>query len=247
MKIIGHRGAMGDYPQNTLESFKAAIEAGFDMIECDVQLLPEGKVIVFHDQDLTLVTGNQDHSSVKNFTYENLKKINVHDNKGEDSKTYQIPLLKDVLNLVIKRHIKINIELKGIGTALPTARIIEKYLKKGCQINDFIVSSFLHDELAKFKRTSSKINIALLVDSNQWEKEFIYDDRLIVKKAISMKAVAINPSIKFVNKNMVNKAHKAGLGVNVWTVDTPKELNRMHQMGVDGVFVNYLTLANPKR
>jgi glycerophosphoryl diester phosphodiesterase len=241
---IGHRGLMGTYPQNTLESFKAAIEAGLKMIEFDVTASKDGKLVIFHDDNVENITGGQFYGPINSFAFEELRKMNVHDNKGEEDKYYQIPTLHEVLDLVdsSRPQLRVNIELKGANTAEPTAKIVKEYLDKGWKNSDFIISSFRHDELTKFNQLQPSIEIAMLFDKNQWKTKFEQNSKLAINKALAIKAVAVNPGIDFVSEELVNTAHKAKLKVNVWTINNNKEFAFVRDLNVDGVFVNYLDL-----
>lgn len=55
--IVGHRGAAGRLPENTLRAFQFAIEAGADVVECDVRRTKDGKLILLHDKDFKRVAG----------------------------------------------------------------------------------------------------------------------------------------------------------------------------------------------
>lgn len=247
MLIIGHRGVMGEYPQNTLESFAAALDGGLSMIEFDIELSSDGRAIIFHDDTVDKITSNRQHGSINSFSFDELRAMNVDDGKGSDDRTYQIPTLEEVLDLVGERnkdnaYVRVNIELKGANTAVPTADIVKSYLEKTWQPSYFVISSFRHDELVKFKQILQDIEIAMLVDDKQWDEEFQQSSQAAIQKALEMNAIAINPGITFVNQKLVDDAHKAGLAVNVWTINNTDELMQMAKMRVDGVFSNYLNL-----
>ena len=104
---ISHRGACGYEPENTLASFKKAIEINADMIELDVHVCKTGEVVVIHDEKVNRTTNGKGYVSQKNL--ESLKKLDA--GKGK-----KIPTLIEVLDLVNKR-VKVNIELKGKKTA----------------------------------------------------------------------------------------------------------------------------------
>lgn len=241
MKLIGHRGVMSEVPQNTLQSFDSAIRQGVSMIELDTVLAKSGEVMVFHDDTVDSITRNQASGSVSSFTYDELRQLNVNDGFN-DGIFYQIPTLEEVIELVdqlaLEHHrVQINVELKGSNTAKPVAKIIDDYMKKGFTPNDFIISSFRHNELEIFHRLIPSIDIAVLIDEDQWKK---LDQPIELTKR--MGGVAINPGISFVNEDFVKEAHRAGLKVNVWTVKTQEDYDAMKRLGVDGVFTNTLKL-----
>jgi len=100
---IGHRGAMGYQPENTLISFEKAIQLGVDMIEMDVEKCKTGELIIIHDQKVDRTTNGEGY--VADFSFEEIKKLDA--GNGE-----KIPTVQEVLNLV-KNRVKINLELKN--------------------------------------------------------------------------------------------------------------------------------------
>jgi glycerophosphoryl diester phosphodiesterase len=249
MQIIAHRGVMGIVPQNTLQSFEAALKAKVPMIELDTRLTKDKKIIIFHDDAVDHITHGRAHGPIRDFEFDDARKLNVHDG-FEDGNFYQIPTLEEVLDLIDNHsgkgyRARLNIELKGANTAAPVAEIVQKYLYKGSQPADFIVSSFRHHELSKFKQLIPEIEIAVLIDDRQWLQMFRSSKRAVALTK-KMEAIAINPGTRFVNKKLVDEAHRSGLMVNVWTVKTAKEYRRMSDLGVDGVFVNFLDLDKNK-
>ena len=91
MIIIGHRGAMGYEPENTLRSFQKALDLGVDMIEFDVHLCKSGELVVFHDEKVNRTTNGQGYIAQKSL--EKLKELDA--GQGE-----KIPTLEEVLDLV---------------------------------------------------------------------------------------------------------------------------------------------------
>jgi glycerophosphoryl diester phosphodiesterase len=112
---IGHRGAAGHAPENTIKSFLKAVELGCDMTELDVHVCGSGEVVVFHDEEVFRTTNG--NGFVSQMTLEQLRALDA----GEGEK---IPTLEEVLT-ALKGRIQLNIELKGKGTPVPVHRIVE--------------------------------------------------------------------------------------------------------------------------
>ncbi|MFT6331076.1 MAG: glycerophosphoryl diester phosphodiesterase, partial [Bermanella sp.] len=147
---IGHRGAMGHEPENTLRSFKKALALNVDAIELDVYVCKTGELVVIHDDKVDRTTNGIGYTEDKTFV--ELRQLDA--GKGE-----LIPTLEEVLDLV-DRSVIVNIELKGRSTAIATYQVIDKYIKeKGWSELDFMVSSFDHHELNKFKHLYPQIPI----------------------------------------------------------------------------------------
>ncbi len=218
---IGHRGAMGHEPENTIRSFKKALALGVDAIELDVYVCKTGELIVIHDDKVDRTTNGKGYTEEK--TFEELRALDA--GKGE-----LIPTLEEALD-VIDKSVIVNIELKGKNTALATCEVIRKYIDmKGWSDTDFMVSSFDHHELNKFKQLYPEISIGALVDGIPLS----YSDC-----AVELNAHSINLCLDFINEDFVNHAHKNGLKVYVWTVNDHDDIAKMKALNVDGVFCNF--------
>ncbi len=214
---IGHRGAVGYEPENTLLSFKKALELNVDMIELDVHVCKTGEVVVIHDDKVDRTTNGK--GFVLKRTFQALRALDA--GKGQ-----KIPILQEVLDIV-NRKAKINIELKGKGTAKPVSDIIEKYVKeKGWLDDDFLISSFNRHELQKFYQLNPKVRLGILIGRTAVGFERI---------AKKIHAYSVNTKMELVNKNFVDDARKKGLRVFVWTVNDFKDIERMKLLEVDGI------------
>lgn len=218
---IGHRGACGYKPENTLSSFKKALDSGVDMIELDVYALRDKNIIVIHDDKVDRTTNGRGYVLEK--TFEEIRELDA----GEGEK---VPTLEEVLNL-IKRKVKVNIELKGKETALPVAEVIDKYVKeKGWSYDDFLVSSFNRDELKRFKEVKPEVKTGVIFSSIPINYSEIAED---------LGVYSVNINKEFINQDFVDNVHKRGLKLFVWTVNNENEIKTMKQLGVDGIFSDY--------
>lgn len=218
---IGHRGAMGYEPENTLLSFKKALELGVDAIELDVYVCKTGELVVIHDDKVDRTTNGGGYVMEK--TFDELRKLDA--GKGE-----KIPTLSEVLDLV-NRKVKVNIELKGVGTAKPVSDLVKYYVgNKGWNFDDFIVSSFNHYELKEFSALSPNVKIGVLI---------VGIPLGFAEFAEKLNAYSVNLCVEFINQEFVDDAHKRGMKVFVWTVNDLDEIKRIKSLGVDGIFSNF--------
>lgn len=216
---IGHRGACGYEPENTLKSFSKAIELKVDMIEFDVMQCASGEIVVIHDDKVDRTTNG--YGLVSNLTLQALKKLDA--GNGEN-----IPTLYEVLDLVNKRC-KVNIELKGLGVAQKVNLIIEGYIKKGWSYDDFLVSSFEFNEIREFKKYNNIIKTELLF----WEPA----DYIKITQEYNCNFIGLDKSL--VNKKLIKEAHEQNIKVLVYTVNDFKDIEFLKNLGVDGIFSNY--------
>ncbi len=212
---IGHRGAMGHAPENTLLSFRKALELGVPCVEADVYCV-DNRLVVFHDDRLERTTDGSGYLMDQSFS--NLRSLDA----GIGQK---IPTLAEVFEAV-DRKAGVNIELKGPGTAGPVADFIAAMGERGWREDLILVSSFNHRELEAFGRIDpgSKIG-ALPVDDAAF--------------AADLGAYSVHLSLDFIDQRFVDDAHLRGLRVFAFTVNHPEDMDRMEALGVDGIFTDY--------
>lgn len=221
MLIIGHRGASGYKPENTLASIQEAISLGVDIMEIDVHTLATGEVVVLHDETVDRTTNGT--GAVSAMSLAQLKLLTTQQNE-------KIPLLTEVLDL-IDRRMPINIELKAKHTAPAVARIIRKYMtKKNWSSSLFSVSSFDHNELNLFATLLPSIRTGALFDTQSIRYKIIKSNNA---------EYSVNLDSKYVTRKLVEDSHEHGEKVYVYTVNDRKTANRMRKMKVDGVFTDY--------
>ncbi|MFI0491551.1 glycerophosphodiester phosphodiesterase [Flavobacterium sp.] len=218
---IGHRGASGYEPENTLISFEKAIDLNADGIELDVHLTSDGHLVVIHDETIDRTTNGK--GQVHTMTLQELKSFNA-------GKNQEIPTLIEVFDLVNRRCL-INIELKGIGTAKPVNDLINHYiLDKKWEINDFLISSFDWDMLQEMALLNPKIRLGVLTE------ESIEDALAFAKK---IKAFSIHPDYQLLSKENVDLMHENDFGVFPWTVNSKESIQKVKSFDVNGIISNF--------
>ena len=219
MLTIGHRGAMGHEPENTLLSIKKALSLGVDAIEIDVYNV-ENHLVVIHDRSLSRTTNGRGYTEQQSFAY--LRSLDA--GKGE-----QIPTLEEVLETVNQQAL-INIELKGRNTAKLVVHLIQTYIAQGWSDRDFVVSSFNHYELKQVKASCPAISIGILIYGLPWG---------YLKIAQKLEANIVIFSLDFVTPELITSVHQQNLAVWVYTVNNPDDISLMRELQVDGIFTNY--------
>jgi glycerophosphoryl diester phosphodiesterase len=217
---IGHRGAAGYAPENTLASFRKALELRVDMIELDIHRCASGELVVIHDDTLDRTTNGS--GEVALHTYAELRALDAGD--GET-----IPLLSEVLDLV-DRKAALNIELKGSDTA-PLLPLIDACISgRGWLPEHFLLSSFDHLVLWKIKEQDARLRTGALAAALP---------EGFAAFAREMQAYAVNVPFAAATKEFVDDAHRRELMVYAYTVNVPADIERMRSLGVDGIFSDY--------
>jgi glycerophosphoryl diester phosphodiesterase len=217
---IGHRGAMGHVMENTLPSVQKALDLKVDMIEIDVFICKTGELVVFHDDLLDNLSSST--GKIEDLTLEEIKKVKLNGN-------FNIPTLEEVIDLVQKK-VPLNIELKGKNTAKPTFELLKKYYQKGYKYENFVISSFLWNELEIYQKLDNNISIAVLTEENPLNA---------IPFAKKINAKAINPWFKNLTKNQVIEIKKEGFKIYTYTVNEKDDIIKIKSWGVDGVFTNF--------
>jgi glycerophosphoryl diester phosphodiesterase len=218
---IGHRGAAGLEPENTILSVRKALEMGAGGVEIDVHFL-DGEVIVIHDSRLNRTTNGS--GPLRRHSLAAVRRLDA--GKGE-----RIPLLREVLDAVGRRAL-VNIELKGRGTAAPVLKLLQEYtFHRGWMPSDFLLSSFHRAELRHLRGAGFPIGIL-----------FARSARLFRPLARGLGAWSIHLPLGHVTPGLVARAHADDRKVLVFTVNSRAVMERLEKMGVDGIFTDYPNL-----
>ncbi|MEM6866655.1 MAG: glycerophosphodiester phosphodiesterase family protein [Bacteroidota bacterium] len=224
--VIGHRGAMGHETENTLASVQKALDLGVDMIEIDVFQIESGEIVVFHDERVDRLANSG--GKIEEYNIFDLKQLTLDGN-------HKIPMLQEVLEL-IDNKVVLNIELKGANTTERVNFIMDYYVKdKGWALDNFIISSFKWDELRKMRQQNPSVQIAILTEEDPVKA-------LTIAKEVN--AVAINPDFSKLTAEKAAKIQKEGYKLYPWTVNDPKDIQRMKDYNVDGIITNYPERVN---
>lgn len=213
---FAHRGASGEYPENTMLAFEKAIEMGCDGIETDVHLSKDGALVLIHDETVDRTTSAKGY--VGDFTAEELSRLGV-------------PSLEQLLVLAKHWHIGLNIEIKNGRTWYDgiEERLIET-LKKYHFTNQTILSSFNHYAMVKCKMLCPEIKTGLLYIEALYKPE---------KYCAYVGADAIHPNYIVLNQQVVDEIHACGFKVHPYTVNSERAMNSMVKLGVDMIITNY--------
>ncbi|WP_026708239.1 glycerophosphodiester phosphodiesterase [Flavobacterium frigidarium] len=221
MLKIGHRGAKGYEPENTLIGFEKALALGVDQIELDIHLSADGEIMVIHDETIDRTTNGS--GCVNSLTCTELQQFRIKEQQ-------HIPTLIEVLNL-IDRKCSVNIEIKSTNLADKLVTVLEQFItKKHWKFSQFIVSSFEWDTLEKVRSLNPEISIGVLTDTN-------IEDALAFAKKI--RAQAINPDFQLLSKYNVSAMQQAGFQVFPWTVNEIEDIKKIQSYKVDGIISDF--------
>ena len=245
---IAHRGASGYAPEHTFYAYdKAHKEFNADYIELDLQMTKDGNLIAMHDEDVERTTGNK--GRVEDYTTKELKQMDVGSwfNKKypkyakKEYKGAKIPTLEEILdrygdnaNYYIETKspdVYPGMEEKLLHSLEKHNLLSDQKLNKG----QVVIQSFSQESLLKVANMNNQIPLVQLVDENKLST-FNSEDL----KFISSYAIGVGPDYSDLDEQMVQKLHNYNLKVHPYTVNTEKDMQQMLNIGVDGVFSNYI-------
>jgi glycerophosphoryl diester phosphodiesterase len=230
--IIAHRGYRAKYPENTLAAFSAALDIGVKMIELDVMLTRDRKMVVIHDATLERTTDG--HGQVNSYTLQELKELDAGSWFHPRFAGERLPALDEVLDLVSDRTL-LNIEIKSNAYEAhhpPDAiekQVVELVRRKNA-LTSVLISSFEWKILENVASMEDAPAIALI---SKYPAE---GDN--VKLCIRLKAFSWHPNCRELQYDQVKIIREQGIRVFPYNVDSQGEYQRMIQMDVDGIITS---------
>jgi len=215
VNIIGHRGAPAYEPENTLRSIRRALEMGVAAVEVDVQLSRDGRLMVIHDESVDRTTNGR--GLVKDLTFTQLRRLDA--GLGEP-----IPPLEEVVDLV-KGRAHLLVELKQPDAALPLLR----FFQERRDFDAAHVISFWHPVVKALKEQEHRLRTGVLMVGCP-------ADPAGLARAARAETLVLN--YHYVNREMVDAAHRQGLEVIVWNIDDPEILKPYLALNLDAIGTN---------
>lgn len=239
LHVIGHRGAAGVAPENTLPSFRRAAEAGADAVELDLHAARSGELVVIHDETVERMTDGE--GAVEEMTLEALRRLDAgHRFTADGGATYpfrgkghRIPTLDEALAAIPDLPVIAEIKSARAGVALGN------WLVESPEADRILVGGFRRSHVEPAGRRA------------RWR--CAYTDELrpyVLLGKLGLGGIAIpevdaamvperRGSLRVVTPRFVRRAHADSLGVFVWTVNRPDDARRLFEWGVDGLVSDF--------
>lgn len=232
--VIAHRGMSTLAPENTITAFSLCREFNIQWFECDVDIIADATLIIFHDSDLARCCDID--GSVYALTKASLPRINVFPWRGNPYTNEKIPTFSDLIQVVNHQGLSVNIEIKSNEYSADRARrlitLLSAEIRKIADPTRVIISSFNPLLLYDFKKKSESTATALLTGRNALNP----DSRVIAEYT---DCDYIHPFHGDITRQTLNDLLLHNLKVNVWTVNSVSRANELFNWGVTGVFTNY--------
>lgn len=229
--VLGHRGACGYAPENTLAAFRAAKAMGVRWVEFDVMLSADGEAVVIHDNTLSRTTNG--NGLVADHDYAHLEKLDAGSWFDADFKDEKIPRLIDVIGCMERCKLSANIEIKPApGQELKTVDVVMDIVNKEwpAHLPAPLYSSFSAQCCERIRYNSDDALLGLLY--HEWDKQW-------QQQADALQASSIHLHKRLATAARVQAIKASGRQVLCYTVNTAREAKRLYALGVDAVFSDY--------
>jgi glycerophosphoryl diester phosphodiesterase len=219
--VGGHRGNPAEHPENTLASFRSAVELGVDIIECDVHLSADGHMVVIHDHTVDRTTDGA--GMVRELTWDELQRLDA--GKGE-----RIPSLEAVIDVARGAGVGLAIEIKQIPIPYPRMEeLVVTALREAGMVERACVISFYHPSCKLAKEIEPALVVGLLEGARPIDP---------VRLMLEADSDVYCPHYGAMDPALVQELHAADKGVGVWTVDDAAAIAWCQFCKPDSIFTN---------
>ena len=227
-RVIGHRGACGYAPENTIESIRTAADIGIKWVELDVMLTKDLFPIIFHDDELDRTTNG--HGLVKDFTWEDIRQLEAGSWYADSFAGIRIPSLEDAVEEIINLGLGLNLEIKPCpGFEKETAEVALDYLSRVWDDHDgLLISSFQYVSLETARDMAPDWTRGLLLDEDWPENWIELADYLDVR--------TVNVNGNKVTREQVEAIIDQEKQVLAYTINDPQRARILQGWGVDAMF-----------
>ena len=223
-EVIAHRGGGDLSTENTVESIRAAIEAGATASEIDVQRTADGHYVIFHDNTLKRLCN--DPRTIQELTLEEIKKLRI---TAPDGHQVRIATLEEILNTA-KDEINLYIELKGKSAGMQMANDVYQMLVERNMVNQVRIISLNANLITQVEKTYPDVETEYLCYIAYGQLE-------------SMEVDAIGLEEELATTKRIDNLHDAGKKVDVWTANSFGSIIRFMVSNVDGIITDSVQLA----
>jgi glycerophosphoryl diester phosphodiesterase len=217
---FAHRGGASDMPENTMPAFQHAIDHGYRYVETDVQVTNDGVLVAFHDDDLSRTCGLD--ARISELPWSQVRTALV-DGKAP------IPLLEEMLGAWPELRVNIDCKSDAAVDALVAT------LQRMDALDRVSVGAFSD---RRIKRLRGLLGPKLCSALGPVETARLRFGGLRPATATAAQIPVRQGPFTVVTKGLLKRAHRLGIRVHVWTIDEPKEIERLLDLGVDGVMTD---------
>ena len=228
--IIGHRGAAGSAPENTIASIKKAAEMGVQWVELDVAITSDGIPVMFHDRNLNRCT--DENGLLLQTSYQTLKQLDAGSWVSPEFRGEAIPTLAETIEVLLDLKMGLNLEIKPTyGWEVPTAEAAMNVLRARWPKNQpLLISSFSVEALQVAEKLFADAPRGLLTEAvpRNWKE-----------KMATANCMSLHCLHSYVNKDICDAVREDNKYLLAYTVNTRLQAKQLFEMGVHSVFTDY--------
>ncbi len=232
--IIAHRGAEKIAPENTVSSYKKAIEKGAQILETDVQMSSDGKLFLMHDYTLNRTTTGK--GNARDYTFKQLKELDAGSWFSENYKNERIPGLEEVLSLIQGTSLRFILEVKWTSN---DEGLLEKKLgelvKKMKLEKQVYFESFDPNVLERLRKTNPTVEQIYLANAYIPFLELFISPHPYWKELSDTNYELVELNKSFYWKSIYDRIRVAGKKLFLWGVDSKEMISRLTSDGVEGI------------
>ena len=217
---FAHRGGMSEAPENTLAAFQHAVDLGYTFLETDVHLTADGVLVAFHDVDLERTCGVK--NNIQDLTWGQLSEVRVDG-------THPIPRVIDLLDAF--PDARFNVDCKSDDALQPLISLLSD---RDC-LQRICVGSFSDRRLRAVRKA---FGTGVCTSLGPVETTCLTTGAPTPQIAYAAQVPPNAGKLPLVTERFVARAHRRGLQVHVWTIDDPEEMERLLDLGVDGIMTD---------
>lgn len=222
---IGHRGACGHEPENTLESVRKAVSFGVDYVEIDVRITKDNQFVLMHNATLEGTTNGK--GKISNMTLDEIQQYHIKE------KNLHIPSFQEAVNDIDgKAKILIDIKDRESGNA------IVKFVRINGIQHNVIAGSIFTKTLKVIKQLAPEIPVGLTFPLPHIFPHILLKYIIDLRKN-DLPVEYIHPYYRLATKHIVEHLHNKGFKINVWTVNSQYDIQKMKNNNVDGIISNF--------
>ena len=241
-KIIGHKGAAGYAPENTLASLQIAMDMGVDMIEIDVHMTKDGHVVVFHDEDVSRTTNGT--GKIHELTLAEVKELDAGSWFSPEFAGERVPTLHEAIELVHgNADILIDIKSKGHEFYDNFAEVIVDIIDERQDNKEWcIVQSYEQEYLEHAYARDSTIQMKKLMmgeDESMLFSFYLNSKSFMTNRNKHHFFETINPHYTTLSQRRIFRLHARGYNVHTYVVNEHDDMIKMLNMAVDGIITDY--------
>lgn len=229
-KIYAHRGFSSQFPENTMLAFKEAAKLGIDGIELDVQLTKDQVAVICHDEEINRTSNGEGYIKDKNLS--ELKEYSFHAGHSEYSnqEDVKLPTLEEFLDWVKDTDLEVNLELKTNifsyeGLVEQVLELVDRYALQ----DRVFISSFNHYTIRKVKEAKPDMTCAFLSAHN-----LLNPGEYCKKYGVDL----YHPLYIGLSPEDFEDCAQKDVSINAWTIDEAGEMERLAEMGLNGIITN---------